>query len=625
VSTSDFLRALAARAPWAHRPWEHPSEREVLGANAAAAGLYLAGAALTATAALLPDVDAPAGVTAVGVVASLTAAALLMTARIGRGGLRLAWIADLWGVTLIAVLCASAGGGGSPFAVLYLFAIGHAAAFQPRRRLAVVCIASLACFLAPLIYESVTTRFGATICIGVVLAALTAGVVHIPINDIRAQRRLMKTTIAATATLTASLDPTQTLRAFARSLVPELADICIVDLLETNGSIVDTVAASANPRLAEMVERVARAAPLSLAGQNAVALTLRTGQSRVGTDLTDPDQLAGFARSNEHRAMMREIGYRTVAVFPLLARGRTHGAVSFVRIGEGDPFAPDTLALLSDLSDRAAMAFDNARLYAERSHIAHTLRRSLMPAVLPTIPGLELASFFRPLGAGSEVGGDFYDAFGDSGRWWMIVGDVCGKGAEAAAITGFLRHTTAALTREAIRPATVLARVNHLMLTQDFDGRFATAALVRVRKLDTRAEITLASAGHPPALIVRADGRVQELGDRGTLLGVFDDPVIEEASATLELGDALALYTDGLLEAHAPEHIVTSAEMIERLERAAPRNARETLDALLSTVDLGENVRDDIVVLVGQMTGGPAGASAPSVLTARRATPLRDT
>src|SRR5207244_3199326 len=98
-----------------------------------------------------------------------------------------------------------AGGGGSPFAVLYLFAIGHAAAFQPRRRLAYVCLASLACFLAPLAYESVTSSFGAITCIGIVLAALTAGIVHIPLNDIRAQRRLMKTTIAATAKLTASL------------------------------------------------------------------------------------------------------------------------------------------------------------------------------------------------------------------------------------------------------------------------------------------------------------------------------------------------------------------------------------------------------------------------------------
>jgi serine phosphatase RsbU (regulator of sigma subunit) len=96
---------------------------------------------------------------------------------------------------------------------------------------------------------------------------------------------------------------------------------------------------------------------------------------------------------------------------------------------------------------------------------------------------------------------------------------------------------------------------------------------------------------------------VEELGERGTLLGVFPDPIIAESSAVLEMGDALALYTDGLLEAHAPEHIVTTGELVERLARVpAPRSARETLDALLGVVELGDNVRDDIVVLVGQMT-----------------------
>jgi hypothetical protein len=391
------------------------------------------------------------------------------------------------------------------------------------------------------------------------------------------------------------------MRQFARSLVPDLADICWVDLLGPDGEIGETVAATADPRSAPRLELIARMSPISLASPHPVARVLGSSEPFV-SPIAQDSEFELFARNAEHLELMHHVGGGVAAVYPLVARGRTRGVISFVRLGAAE-FPPGVIELLGDLSDRAAMAVDNARLYAERSHVAHTLRRSLMPAVLPTIPGLELASFFRPLGAGSEVGGDFYDAFGEAGRWWLIVGDVCGKGAEAAALTGFLRHTTAALTREAIRPATVLARVNHLMLSQDFDGRFATAALVRVRKLDSRAEITLASAGHPPALITRADGRVEELGDRGTLLGVFGDPVIAESSAVLELGDSLALYTDGLLEAHAPEHIITTAELIEHLAgAAAPRSARETLDTLLGAVDLSEDVRDDIVVLVGQMT-----------------------
>jgi hypothetical protein len=605
------VQATRATARAIRRPWERPTGGEVLLANATAAGLYLAGGALTATAPLLPHIGSSFGVAFVGVSAVVTASGLLAVVRAGRGDLMLAWCAELWGVALIAIVCASAGGANSPYAVMYLFAIGHAAAFQPRGRLMGICLAALVGFLAPLVYEDVTSSFGAVACIGVVVSTLTVAIVHVAINDVRAQRRLMNAMIAATAPLTGSLDPTQTMREFARSLVPALADICWVDLLGPDGEIGETVAATTDPSRAPRLEQIARMSPISLAGPHPVAQVLRRGEPFI-SPMASESEFELFARNEDHLLLMHRFGGGVAAVYPLVARGRTRGVISFVRLGVEELPAGE-VDLLADLSDRAAMALDNARLYAERSHVAKTLRRSLMPAVLPSIPGLELASFFRPQGAGSEVGGDFYDAFGEGGRWWLIVGDVCGKGAEAAALTGFLRHTTAALTREAIRPATVLARVNHLMLMQEFDGRFATAALVRVRKLDTRAEITLASAGHPPALITRGDGRVEELGERGTLLGVFHDPVIAESSAVLEMGDSLALYTDGLLEAHAPDQIITPAELVDQLGRAAaPRSARETLDALLGAVDLTEDVRDDIVVLVGQMTSHSSGALSPN-------------
>jgi|GEM_PF-1878539 len=596
------FEAKAREESWIRRPWEPPSGGEVLAATASAAGLYLAGAALCATAPLLPHVESLAGVTAVGVTAVATAVVLLLAVRARRGGLGLALTVELWGVFLIAVAVASTGGESSPLAVMYLFAIGHAGAFQPRRRLALVVLVTTVAFLAPLAYESVTTTFAAVACIGIVIAALTLGLVHLTLNYIRGQRRLLALMFAATSELTSSLDPLRTLHEFARALVPGVADVCWVDVLQPGDSIVESVAVAADPAVAERLERIARGSQLPLAGRHPVAQVLRSGSPYIAV-ATSEAEIEGLARTPEHRELIARYGGEAVAIMPLLARGRTRGTISFMRFGRDVRFGGEVLDLLTDISGRAAMAFDNANLYAERTRVAQTLQRSLMPSVLPSIPGLELVSFFRPLRAGSEVGGDFYDAFGELGRWWLIVGDVCGKGAEAAALTGFLRHTVAALTRDAIRPATVLSRVNQLMLAQDFGGRFATAALVRVRKLDTRAEVTLASAGHPPALVVRADGHVEVLGERGTLLGVFADPKIAESSAVLELGDALALYTDGLLEAHAPERIVTPTELVAQLERLpAPRSARENLDALLGVVDLDDNVRDDIVVLVGQMS-----------------------
>ncbi len=583
------------------------SRREVRAAIHAEAGLYVVGGLLCSTALLIPHVRAPEAVAAVGVNAMLVAAALFWAAQRERGGLELAFAGDLWGVVLIAVLCASAGGASSPFALIYLFAIGHAAGFQPRGRYIVVSVAALVAFLLPLLYESVTETFGAVACVGIVLAVMTTGVIHLALNGVREHRRRLKFLIDATASFDTSLDPAEALRNLAHAAVPELAELCVIDLLDRSGAIVSTVAAALDPDVAVGVESLRRRVALDLSGNHPVARALDTGTPCVVDDLTDEGMLSQAAQSDEHQLFMRSVGYRSAAVFPMVARGRTHGAISFLHLRNDARYGREELDVLEDLSGRAAMAFDNARLYAERTRVAQTLRRSLMPSVLPAIPGLELASFFRPLGAGSEVGGDFYDVFGDEHSCWLVVGDVCGKGADAAALTGFLRHTTVAYARDATSPRTVLAQVNRVMLDQDFDGRFATAILVNLRIGGGEVTATVASAGHPAALITRSDGSTTQLARRGSLLGVFAEPVIEELSTVLQPGDSLALYTDGLIEAHAPARTVTPEQMIEQLQRRAPGGAQESIDALLGLVELDEHVRDDIAILSARVT--PASAT----------------
>jgi serine phosphatase RsbU (regulator of sigma subunit) len=595
--------AATAGGEWPAEPAPEPrSYREAHAAIAFAAELYLIGAALCATAALLPEVSSPAAVVAVAVTAVITAGVLMIAFFRRSGSLLISCVADLWGVVLIAILCASTGGASSPFALLYFFAIGHAAAFQPRGRFLLVCIAGLVAFLAPVAYSEVSTAFAAIACVGIVLAVLAAGVVHFALNRMREQRARLELLIAATASLDSSLDPAQTLRRIADTAVPELADLCVIDLI-TGGSVASTVVAS-DPELAAGVERMREAVPLDPRGPNLVARVLATGKPSVVEDLTDPAALHEISRSEEHERFIKDAGYRSAAVFPMAARGRTHGAITFVQVGNDKPFRRSLLEVQQDFSGRAAMAFDNARLYAERDRVARTLRRSLMPAVLPVIPGLELASFFRPRGAGDEVGGDFYDAFSDRTGVWLMVGDVCGKGAEAAALTGFLRHTTIAYARESAGPGQVLAKVNRAMMDQDFAGQFATAILVHLGFFRDGAKLTLAAAGHPAALLARLDGQVEEFGDRGTLLGVFADPVIEEVSTVLTPGDAVALYTDGLAEAHAPGRTITAQQMIERIRRHPPRLAQDAIDALLELVDLDGEVRDDIAILAAQVTGG---------------------
>ena len=140
------------------------------------------------------------------------------------------------------------------------------------------------------------------------------------------------------------------------------------------------------------------------------------------------------------------------------------------------------------------------------------------------------------------------------------------------------------------------------MLDQDFDGRFATAILVNLRFSGGDVAVTVASAGHPAALLTRDGGDVEELGERGALLGIFAETAIHEASAVLSPGDSLALYTDGLLEAHEAAHTLTSQAMIDQLRSDPPAAARETIDTLLRLVELDEHVRDDIAILSARVT-----------------------
>jgi hypothetical protein len=429
--------------------------------------------------------------------------------------------------------------------------------------------------------------------VGAVLALLTTGAIHTAVERMREQRRRLEFLIEATGRLDTSLDPQQTLRRIVGMALPEFAQLCVIDLVDGSGAVTDAVAAGNDPQLAERVEALHHEAPPDR-GADPLARVLATGRRCVVEEAAD----APVPEGEEHELVLHEAGLRAIAAVPMIARGRMLGVISYLRSAR---FATGELALLEDLTGRAALAYDNASLYAERAHVARTLRRSLMPSALPSIPELELGSYFRPMGAGSEVGGDFYDVFGDRDGFWLVVGDVCGKGAEAAVLTGFLRHTTVAYAREATGPAQVLSRVNHAMLTHDFEGRFATAILARLGFRESGVQVTLASAGHPAALVRRADGGAEELGRSGTLLGVFPDPALSEVSTILQAGDALALYTDGLTEAEAPERVLTVEQLVQGLERSSLDSAQSAIDALLGLVDSRNGLRDDIAILAARV------------------------
>ena len=297
-------------------------------------------------------------------------------------------------------------------------------------------------------------------------------------------------------------------------------------------------------------------------------------------------------------------------IVPLVARGRVLGvlAAGFDQLPPGEE--DDLLALFEDLGRRAALALDSARLYAERDHVARTLQRSLLPAELPHIPGVEVAARYLAAGDGNEVGGDFYDCFATgAGDWALVIGDVCGKGAEAAALTALARYTVRAAALHTRRPSEVLGELNRALLRDRLDYRFCTVLYAALTPHADRVSVCMAAGGHPLPLVLRAGGEVETVGSPGTLLGIVDTPQLADESVELAPGDALVLYTDGVTEADrssGPGRLAAFLAGCAGADASAIAEAveREALETQ------GGRPRDDVAVVAVRARGGPAGPFA---------------
>ncbi|MGH2853121.1 MAG: PP2C family protein-serine/threonine phosphatase [Solirubrobacteraceae bacterium] len=410
--------------------------------------------------------------------------------------------------------------------------------------------------------------------------------------------------ISASAAFDASLDPLQTMHTVAGTAVPQLADLCVIDLLREDGTIGDSVVAAVEEQLTRRLEELRAREPLDIAGSHPVARALRSSEPVWVHDLTDPTTLQQAAQSEEHMRFMRHAGYRSAVVVKLIARGRVLGALSFLRTGAGRDYDSEHLPLMRDLANRAALALDNANLYAELARVAHTLQRSLLPDALPEVPGVQLASAYHPVGEGAEVGGDFYDVFQVPSGCWLVVGDVCGKGTEAAAVTALVRHSIRALALHQDSPAQVLRSVNDAMLSHELHWRFATAILARLdlsRGGSVRAAI--ASAGHPPPVLLGADGRTRCPEVTGTMLGVLREARSHDVLVTLEPGASVVLYTDGLTDAGAPRGVIGPEELCGHLARGGPSEPGALVRRLeeLAGARSGGRLRDDIAIVAARV------------------------
>ena len=313
---------------------------------------------------------------------------------------------------------------------------------------------------------------------------------------------------------------------------------------------------------------------------------------------------------------------QSTLLVPLTARGRSLGVMA---LGFNTLVGDDHLSLFEDVARRGALAIDNARLYEERAKVARTLQRSLLPPALPHVPGVQLAARYHAAGEGNEVGGDFYDCFptGD-GDWALVIGDVCGKGAEAAAVTALARYTVrASATLHSDRPQVVLEDLNDAIRREGGeDSRFCTVLYISLKPRPDGVKACVATGGHPLPLLMRADGSVETAGRPGTLLGILPDPEIHSTEIDLLPGDTLVLYTDGVTEVSplddrfGPE--ILADFVAGYAGREAPEIARRIEEQVLEIG--GGSVRDDVAVVVLRVCPGVAApfvADEPGVAASR--------
>jgi PAS domain S-box-containing protein len=419
--------------------------------------------------------------------------------------------------------------------------------------------------------------------------------------DAEAAERRLAFLANASAILAASVvDFGATLRNVARVAVPEFADWCVVDLAGEAGTVERVALAHADPEKEAMGIQLQERYPPEPRRDTGVYNVLRTGASELYPAITE-EMVAELISDPDLRRIILGLGLRSSMTVPMVARGRTIGAITFVAAESGKEYGPADLRLAEDLGRRAGLAVDNARLYQERSYVARTLQQTLLPPRLPTIPGMEVGAVYRPAGEGTEIGGDFYDLFETADQAWAVtIGDVCGKGADAAAVIGLVRYSVRAVAMHAQRPSSVLATVNEALRQQTLNDRFCTVAYARLRPSSAGARLTVCCAGHPLPMILRQDGTVEPAGVPGTLLGVFPDPELTDRVVDLEPGDTVVFYTDGVTEERSGDSVFGDEGLIGVLEQSAGLDAPAVATAIGKAVDAfrADSPRDDMAILV---------------------------
>lgn len=423
----------------------------------------------------------------------------------------------------------------------------------------------------------------------------------------RLRRGSLSFLVEASDLLAGTLDRDQTLALMAQMTVPTLATWCAVYTIADQASdpYLSYVLHEDEDRIDGLKALLSSIAPpdpvptpgarvWSAPGEAAHRAALSTSMRELGHG--SGPLSAGIDTT---LATAAAVGGETV-VLPLVARNRVIGMLTLGKPSD-DHFRQEILELAEDLSRRAALALDNARLYSERMAISQSLQRSLLPPGLPQIDNVEVEVIYRAAGEGNEVGGDFYDLFPiRDNAYGFAIGDVCGTGPEAAAVTGLARHALRLLAREGFGGPAVLERLNAAILDEGARSRFLTLLYGEMwPQEDGSAILKVVCAGHPLPLRLRQDGTVVPAADPQPLLGVIDDLELYEQTITLEPGDVLLCVTDGVTERREGTRMLGDDGLIEVLKTCTGLTAGAVAARILRAVErfAQEPASDDMAIL----------------------------
>jgi serine phosphatase RsbU (regulator of sigma subunit) len=465
---------------------------------------------------------------------------------------------------------------------------------------------------------------GSSVEVLIAFCAIALAIAHLVATADSARTRAEATSsrldIAARVSdaLGSSIDYDETMGAVGRVLIPDLADWFSVHLFdERTGAVINAHVDHLDPeRVAFARDLWQRLPPPSLDDPQGVGHVMRTRQPEMTPEVTDEMIVAALEPIYpELVPVFLELQLRSVMVVPMIAGDRVVGAIQLVSAESGRRYTDEDLALAQEIASRAAVAIENATLYRQRLDEVRALQQRLLPRSLPSIPGMEVAARYLPAQEGLVVGGDFYDLFEMSdGNWKAVIGDVSGKGVDAAALMGFVRFTMRAVSRDDTRPSDALRKLNAAFRDEIGDETtFCTAAVTRIHPYGEGARLTIAVAGHPLPYAIRADGTVETVGEPGALLGFLDEIDVSDTVVDLGMGDSLLLLTDGVLES-ARDPGWSDVAIPELLSLAAGMRPATLVDLIEGTVgDIEDRRADDIALLALHLpsTTPTAAASLP--------------